>query len=106
MKINLNTSTNPELFYVVPEHRHSQPPLIHLHAGTLTLQMTLEEADRLATYLSAAIVAANDTEQRIEEEEANANTCSDCGNAVSSLIICPDGAEVCQVCFDDRGSPL
>ena len=26
--------------------------------------------------------------------------CSDCGQAASTLVGCPDGAEVCQSCFD------
>ena len=67
MNINLHGAT--ETFWVGPEHRHQQPPLIRLYAGPLTLQMTMEEADRLVTYLSAAIVTANDTERRIKEEK-------------------------------------
>ena len=67
--MNVNLRADSERFFVVPAHRHQQPPLIHLHAGPLTVQMTMEEADKLATYLSAAIVAANDTEQRIKEEK-------------------------------------
>ena len=65
--MNVNLRADTEKFWVAPEHRHQQPPLIHLYAGPLTVQMTMEEADRLATYLSAAIVAANDTERRIKE---------------------------------------
>lgn len=28
------------------------------------------------------------------------NVCSDCGTHVDSIIGCPDGAEICQACFD------
>jgi len=28
------------------------------------------------------------------------STCSDCGDKVPSIIGCPDGAEICQACFD------
>lgn len=68
--MNVNLHADPERFYIVPAYRHQQPPLIHLYAGPLTIRMTMEEADRLATYLSAAIVAANDTERRIKGEKA------------------------------------
>ena len=32
--------------------------------------------------------------------EAGLDTCSDCGAQVTSIIGCPDGAEICQACFD------
>ena len=35
-----------------------------------------------------------------ESEEHNSNTCGECGEQVESIIGCPDGAEVCQQCFD------
>lgn len=32
--------------------------------------------------------------------DPESNTCSECGEPVESIIGCPDGAEVCQQCFD------
>ena len=29
-----------------------------------------------------------------------ADICNDCGKAVTTVIGCPDGAEICQECFD------
>ncbi len=37
----------------------------------------------------------------IEMVEAKDNTCSECGDKVDRIIGCPDGAEVCQACFDN-----
>lgn len=36
----------------------------------------------------------------IEMVEAKDNTCLECGDKVDRIIGCPDGAEVCQTCFD------
>src|SRR3989304_5647083 len=87
-EVNVNLRADSERFYVVPEHRHQQPPLIKLYAGPLTVQMTMEEAARLVTYLSAAIVAANDTERRIKGAKPRLDTCSECGTQVDNIIGC------------------
>lgn len=36
-------------------------------------------------------------------QNSDPSTCSDCGNEVESIVGCPDGAEVCQQCFDAGG---
>ncbi len=43
-------------------------------------------------------ITFNDCMSPPEEEELS--TCSDCGASVDTLILCPDGAELCQRCFD------
>jgi hypothetical protein len=35
-----------------------------------------------------------------DDEIHQLETCEDCGARVSSIIGCPDGAHICQGCFD------
>lgn len=46
-----------------------------------------EEATSIALTLKGVVTAKN--------------TCDDCGAQVESVIGCPDGAEICQDCFDN-----
>ena len=32
--------------------------------------------------------------------EADGHECDECGKKVLNLVLCPDGAEICQACFD------
>lgn len=34
------------------------------------------------------------------EPKAELSTCTDCGASVLTIIGCPDGAEICQACFN------
>ncbi len=46
-------------------------------------------------------ITFNDCMSPPEEEEEELSICSDCGTGVDTLIHCPDGAEICQRCFDN-----
>lgn len=37
------------------------------------------------------------------EESVHATICDECGCAAERVISCPDGAEICQECFDQGG---
>lgn len=45
-------------------------------------------------------VAPGSLAQNAEGEADTVNTCSECGSHPEKIIGCPDGAEVCQECFD------
>lgn len=38
------------------------------------------------------------TDPPVPDDETE--TCDDCGATVQFIIGCPDGAEICQACFD------
>jgi hypothetical protein len=45
----------------------------------------------------------DDTEGYWQDMLVADNECSDCGSMVPYIIGCPDGAEICQSCFDAGG---
>jgi len=62
---------------------------------------TKEEAAAGIERVSQQAFAMNDGIERDYTMPWEADYCMDCGRAVPSLIICPDGAEICQPCFDE-----
>jgi hypothetical protein len=46
------------------------------------------------------IAALNQLILEARELVGTADTCGDCGETVAYVIGCPDGAEICQGCFD------
>ncbi|MDA1277539.1 MAG: hypothetical protein O2960_26355 [Verrucomicrobia bacterium] len=47
-----------------------------------------------------AIAALNDLIQEARQLLGLSETCGECGQSVPYIIGCPDGAELCQDCFD------
>lgn len=50
----------------------------------------------------AGIIAYLESWDRAKEalSRTRTQTCDDCGDAVKTLIGCPDGAEICRPCFN------
>lgn len=51
--------------------------------------------------IDASLVSVrNKTNGMAPEEDNRRAACDECGKQCASIIGCPDGAEVCQQCFD------
>jgi hypothetical protein len=46
------------------------------------------------------IIFFGDSPEDLADVFCEAKACDDCGKQVNEVIGCPDGAEICQACFD------
>ena len=83
-------------------------PLYHVkrvEAATVTTRWVVEAEDEVDVFdkvLDWGELRSTETSDHelVEECIEETEECSDCGTMVSYIIGCPDGAEICQACFD------
>jgi hypothetical protein len=82
-------------FEIYSSHHASSPPAM--------LRLPREEMRDFAIKLLAAcgsdLLAFAEQTARLTKDQA-CHTCEQCHAEVPSLVLCPDGAEVCRPCFD------
>lgn len=71
--------------------------------GAVTLKCELligKNGDVKAVALLPATSGARRASKRQGNRRAAMGVCDECGQKVATIMGCPDGAEICQRCFD------